>query len=223
MPRDIIASEEIKLVRSSDYVFVTAPNLFDTLSAYAKKIQFYPNVADYEHFHLATRREIALPVDIANILNPRIGFVGAVSSYKLNMELICQIADLRPQYSFVFLGDVGEGEQLWFVLPSCRAVSPEDERRDPCPIDRLEVSAVGGGAVRVGRMTTTLDGEVPRRVQAVAVEAGTRIVRVRMVTPSGNTRFDGVIRVADFGELPVPVGARTATGFALDFREYPGR
>lgn len=120
-------------------------------------------------------------------------------------------------------GDVGEGEQLWFVLPSCRAVAPEDERRDPCPIDRLEFSAVGGGAVRVGRMTTTLDGAVPRRVQAVAVEDGTRIVRVRMVTPSGNTRFDGVIRVADFGELPVPVGARTATGFALDFREYPGR
>lgn len=120
-------------------------------------------------------------------------------------------------------GDLGDGEQLWFVLPSCRAVAAEDERRDPCPIDRLEVSAVGGGAVRVGRMTTVLDGEVPRRVQAVVVEAGTRVVRVRMVTPSGNTRFDGVIRVSDFGELPVPVGAPSATGFALDFREYPGR
>ncbi len=120
-------------------------------------------------------------------------------------------------------GDLGDGEQLWFVLPSCRAVSAEDERRDPCPIDRLEVSAVGSGAVRVGRMTTVLDGEVPRRVQSVVVATGTRTIRVRMVTPLGNTRFDGVIRVADFGELPVPVGAPTATGFALDFREYPGR
>jgi hypothetical protein len=120
-------------------------------------------------------------------------------------------------------GDLGDGEQLWFVLPSCRTVAAEDERRDPCPIDRLEVSAVGGGAVRVGRMTTVLDGEVPRRVQAVVVERGVRVIRVRMVTPLGNTRFDGVIRVADLGELPVPVGAPTATGFALDFREYPGR
>lgn len=120
-------------------------------------------------------------------------------------------------------GDLGDGEQLWFVLPSCRAASAEDERRDPCPIDRLEFTAVGGGAVRPGRMTTVLDGEVPRRVQAVVVADGTRMLRIRMVTPLGNTRFDGVIRVADFRELPLPAGHATATGFALDFRAYPGR
>ncbi|MFO0628534.1 MAG: hypothetical protein U0325_23375 [Polyangiales bacterium] len=120
-------------------------------------------------------------------------------------------------------GDLGDGEQLWFVLPSCRTASAEDERRDPCPIDRLEVTAEGVGAVRMGRMTTVLDGDTPRRVQAVVIAPGTRTVRVRMVTPRGSTRFDGVIRVSDVGELPVPVGAPTATGFALDFREYPGR
>lgn len=120
-------------------------------------------------------------------------------------------------------GDLGEGEQLWFVLPSCRTEDLENPRRDPCPIERLEVTAVDGGGVRAGRMTTVMDGAVPRRVQAFVVADGTRLLRVRMITTQGATRFDGVVRVSQLGDLPTPVGAPTADGFALDFREYPGR
>lgn len=120
-------------------------------------------------------------------------------------------------------GRLGSGEQIWFVLPSCRAVSPEDERRDPCPIDRLEVTALDGGQVVAGRMTTVLDGAVARRVQAFAVADGVRRIRVRMITPSGSLRFESVIRVSEFAEIPLPVGAQGADGYALDFRHYPAR
>lgn len=120
-------------------------------------------------------------------------------------------------------GDLGDGEQLWFVLPSCRPHDPEDERRDACPIDRLEVSAVEGAPVRAGRMTTVMHGEVPRRVQAFVIPDGVRMVRVRLITPAGATRFDGVMRVSQLGDLPVPMGAPRGDTFDLDFSAYPGR
>lgn len=145
--------------------------------------------------------------------------MGAFRSMLRRMRIYLLHAGRGTQH----FGSLGGGEQIWFVLPSCRPVDPENERRDPCPIDRLEVSALDGGEVRAGRMTTVLDGAVPRRVQAFAVADGVRLIRIRMVTPSGSTRFDGVIRVSEFSEIPVPVGAPTADGYALDFRMYPGR
>lgn len=120
-------------------------------------------------------------------------------------------------------GALGEGEQLWFVLPSCRTNDPDDLRRNACPIDRLEVTAVGPGAVNAGAMTTVMHGEVPRRVQAFVVADGTRMLRLRLISPNGSTRFEGVIRVSQLNDLPVPVGARAGDGFALDFAEYPAR
>lgn len=120
-------------------------------------------------------------------------------------------------------GALGEGEQLWFVLPSCRPNDPNDLRRNACPIERLEVTAVGGGAVNAGPMTTVMHGEVPRRVQAFAVADGTRMLRVRLIASNGATRFEGVIRVSQLNDLPLPVGARAGAGFALDFAEYPAR
>lgn len=120
-------------------------------------------------------------------------------------------------------GALGEGEQLWFVLPSCRPNDPNDLRRNACPIERLEVTAVGGGAVNAGQMTTVMHGEVPRRVQAFVVADGTPMLRVRLIGPNGSTRFEGVIRMSQVNDLPVPVGARRVDGFALDFAEYPAR
>ena len=51
-----------------------------------------------------------LPADLAVIASPRIGFMGAVSSYKLDFRLIAAVARAHPQWQFVFVGPTGEGE-----------------------------------------------------------------------------------------------------------------
>ena len=131
-----------------------------------------------------------------------------------------EIVPQAPSGSSAF-GAVGEGPQIWFVLPSCRPSQPDDPR-DYCPIERLEVTAIHG-AVLAGPMTTVMDGAVPRRVQAFATAAGTDLLRVRLISPDGLTRFEAVVPVRGLGDLAAPAGRPTPTGFTIDFTQYPGR
>jgi hypothetical protein len=128
---------------------------------------------------------------------------------------------VRAPASSTAFGALGPGPQLWFVLPSCRPPQPDDPR-DFCPIERLEVTAVHG-TVRPGAMTTVMDGEIPRRVQAFAVAPGADILRVRLIGLDGAVRFEAALPVSGLGSLALPAGRATPTGFDIDFAAYPAR
>lgn len=111
MPREVIETEERRLCALVDQVFVTSPELERQLRPYSKHIRFDPNVADQSHFAQAmTLPTSEIPSDLAAISGPRIGFMGAVSSYKLDFGLIVSVARHHPSWNFVFVGPVGEGE-----------------------------------------------------------------------------------------------------------------
>ena len=110
MPVGVITSAEEQLVRKADLVFTTNPNLQETRSRWnPANTHYFPNVADFDHFSKA-RRPWPIPHDIENIPKPRIGFVGAISDYKVDFELISHIAEVRPDWHWVLIGQVGEGQ-----------------------------------------------------------------------------------------------------------------
>ena len=81
------------------------------MAPYSRHIRFDPNVADQAHFSTAMSLPMSsIPADIASISEPRIGFIGAVSSYKLDFSLIAAVARAHPSWQFVFIGPTGEGE-----------------------------------------------------------------------------------------------------------------
>ncbi len=111
MPAQAIAAAEEVLVRRADLVFATSLLLRDRhAAAGASRCVFLPNVADAEHFGAALAPGVVAPLDLAALPEPRIGFVGAVSGYKLDFALIRAVALARPSYSFVLIGQVGEGD-----------------------------------------------------------------------------------------------------------------
>jgi glycosyltransferase involved in cell wall biosynthesis len=110
MPREAILVAEAELTRRSNVVFTTAPNLFEMHRTVNPETYFFPNVADYEHFSKARLAATVVPDDLAAISGPRVGFVGAISGYKLDLPLIRAVADSRPDMSFVMIGEVGEGD-----------------------------------------------------------------------------------------------------------------
>jgi len=120
-------------------------------------------------------------------------------------------------------GAEGVGARIWFVLPSCR---PQDNRDvvDACPIERLELEARGAGTVHAAPMTTVLDGEIPRRVQAFVVSPETQLVGIRLVNQRGQVRYEGLFDATQLRELPRPEGREASDGsFALDLTRYPAR
>jgi glycosyltransferase involved in cell wall biosynthesis len=112
MPRETIALAESDLSTRADLIFTTAHNLQEAHRRLNPNTHYFSNVADFEHFHKALDAETPVPADIASIPGPRIGFIGAISSYKLDFPMIRRIADAHPQWSFVFVGEIGEGDPL---------------------------------------------------------------------------------------------------------------
>lgn len=109
MPGDLIRAAEAGLARRADAVFATAPRLQAALErAGARRCTLTPNVADAGHFGRAL--SCAPAPELALLPQPRIGFVGAVSGYKLDLPLLQAVAQARPSYSFVLVGPVGEGD-----------------------------------------------------------------------------------------------------------------
>lgn len=112
MPRNAIEDAESVLSKRADLIFATSRRLSEVHASVNDNTHYFSNVADFDHFHMALSETTSVPADLAAIPRPRIGFIGAVSSYKIDFELVKHLASLRPEWSFVFIGEIGEGDPL---------------------------------------------------------------------------------------------------------------
>lgn len=107
-----IRTGEQQLCAAADLVFVTSRELFSSRAALnPANTYYYPNVVDYAHFAQGRSPDQPAPSDLMRSCpSPRIGFVGAISSYKVDFPLLRELAEQNPQWSFVLIGSVGEGD-----------------------------------------------------------------------------------------------------------------
>jgi glycosyltransferase involved in cell wall biosynthesis len=109
IPSELIENSEAELCRTADLVVVSAPGLAEGPRSAARRLEYLPNAADFELFHKAVLGE-AVPDDLARIDRPRIGFLGAISEYKLDLELLGEVFQRRTEWQLVLVGPIGEGD-----------------------------------------------------------------------------------------------------------------
>lgn len=110
MPSEHIKRSEIDLLEKVDLVFTTAMNLYNKKKKYNEHCYYYPNVADFDHFHRAVSEKFERPQDLPQEGKKVLGFIGAISAYKQDFQLLRYIAEKCPEYNIVLIGKVGEGE-----------------------------------------------------------------------------------------------------------------
>lgn len=110
MPIEILEREERVLLSKSDIVFVTAPKLKENRIKWNDNIHYFSNVADFTHFNRAVVEEFEKPSELQGMDGPIIGFIGAISSYKVDFSLLSKLAETKPSYNIVIIGLVGEGD-----------------------------------------------------------------------------------------------------------------
>jgi glycosyltransferase involved in cell wall biosynthesis len=110
MPAGVLEGAERELTAGADVVFTTAPRLQETRRRWNPATHYLPNVADFDHFSKALDPALPVPADIAAVPGPRLGFIGALSGYKVDFEMIRTVARARPDWSVVLIGKVGEGD-----------------------------------------------------------------------------------------------------------------
>ncbi len=112
IPKEAVLRMEERLLGKADFVFVSSRNLYEKCKRLNQKTHYLPNSADFDHFHQAVSRDYSIPQDLANLRRPIIGFYGALSNYKIDFDLIAYLAQAKKDWSFVLIGQVGEGDPL---------------------------------------------------------------------------------------------------------------
>jgi glycosyltransferase involved in cell wall biosynthesis len=106
-----LVEREAALCRAADVVTTTSVGLYE------KKRPLNPgrthlvhNVGDFEHFSRARAPETRVPDDLGSLPRPIIGFLGAVSDYKLHAGWLTELARRHPEYTLALVGPVGVGD-----------------------------------------------------------------------------------------------------------------
>lgn len=106
---DWIVEREARLCRKADLVTCTAPALLEQKRDFNPDNTFLVhNVGDFEHFSKARAAATPVAPELASFDRPVVGFVGAVSDYKLNAEWLIELADERPDLEVVVIGPIGD-------------------------------------------------------------------------------------------------------------------
>lgn len=102
-PPDLLANEE-KLLAQADVVFTGGQSLYEAKKDRHHNIHAFSSSIDVKHFAKAfdVTEE---PVDQKAIAKPRIGFFGVVDE-RLDIGLLAEIAELRPNFQFIIIGPV---------------------------------------------------------------------------------------------------------------------
>ncbi len=102
--RDRIAVAEGALLDRADVVVTASESLHEGKRRRRPDAALVRHGVDYDHFASAWRQRLTRPPDLASIPNPMFGFFGLIHHW-VDLSLLAQVAQLRPQYSFVLLGD----------------------------------------------------------------------------------------------------------------------
>jgi glycosyltransferase involved in cell wall biosynthesis len=108
--RRSLETAERQLLDRADVTFTTSRALQERCSAIAGcRSHYFGNVADVSHFGRARARQ-RIPPELESIPRPRLGYIGVLSDFKIDFDLLARIADDQPNWHLVLIGDEREGQ-----------------------------------------------------------------------------------------------------------------
>jgi glycosyltransferase involved in cell wall biosynthesis len=102
-----IERKERRLSSAADLCLATSRPLAERLAGMGARVACVPNVAEVGRFGASTGQA---PDDVARLPRPVIGYVGNVASYKVDLDLVRELAERRADCSFALVGPIGLGD-----------------------------------------------------------------------------------------------------------------
>lgn len=144
MPLELIEVAEKQLLKETSLVLTTSLELTNSRKLLNPNTFYFPNVCDYNHFASALDSSTVIPDDLLSIPSPRVGFIGALSGYKIDFSLLRFIAESSPDWSIVLIGKIGEGDpwtdiSLLNGLPNLYLMGPRIYEKLPSYLKGFDV------------------------------------------------------------------------------------
>ncbi len=98
-----LIENEAELFRRADLVFTGGKSLYEAKKEKHKSVHLFPSSIDAAHFKQA--RNLAEPPEQQLIAAPKLGYCGVIDE-RMDIRLLAEMADLRPDWQFVMIGPV---------------------------------------------------------------------------------------------------------------------
>ena len=102
-PPELLENER-RLLERADVVFTGGQSLYEAKKDRHANVHAFPSSIDTKHFNQARAVEEE-PADEKSIPHPRFGYCGVIDE-RMDIELLGQMAELRPDWHFVMIGPV---------------------------------------------------------------------------------------------------------------------
>ena len=99
-----LREREMELFSRADLVFTGGQSLYEAKREQHHAAYAFPSSIDKEHFSQALSINYEMP-DQEDIPSPRVGFIGVIDE-RMDIGLLGEIADLKPEWNFVMIGPV---------------------------------------------------------------------------------------------------------------------
>jgi glycosyltransferase involved in cell wall biosynthesis len=141
---DLLKRREAALASKVSLCIATSRPLARQLQAVGGRVHLAPNVGEVERFAAAPSR---LPAEMDRLPRPRVGYLGNISRYKIDLELLVDVARSRPDWSFVLVGPTGAGDPATSVaelrrLSNIHLLGPCSAAAAPGYVHALDVALI---------------------------------------------------------------------------------
>lgn len=99
-----LLQRETELLEEADLVFTGGKSLFEAKRGRHDSVYCFPSSVDVDHFKAAREHSVD-PSDQAGTGFPRLGYYGVIDE-RIDLDLLSQIANTRPDWNFVMVGPV---------------------------------------------------------------------------------------------------------------------
>jgi glycosyltransferase involved in cell wall biosynthesis len=132
--RALLTAADKQAALAASVVITTTRTLYERHRATNSRTHLVPNVGDYEHFAPAASRLLAAD-DVSALSGPVLGFTGNVAAWKIDFELLTEVACRKPLWTLVLVGPVRTDtiDQLSRLaeLPNVHYLGPRSYERVP--------------------------------------------------------------------------------------------
>lgn len=124
------ARAEREVAEKADLVICSSERLLERARELYGKGEYVDHGVDFEHFAAAGRSSAsACPRELMGIKPPLIGFYGNIDGNTVDRDLLQSVCRLRPQYSFVLVGDMAAEFESLKALPNVVAIPRQPYQR----------------------------------------------------------------------------------------------
>jgi len=118
------------LKANADMTVYVNQSLYEEEADQCKNAFFLDHGVDYEMFTSAENNR-DVPAEIANIRKPVVGYFGVMADHKFDVEFVSKVADLLPEFSFVFIGSVSQESREMFARDNIHIIPKQPYERIP--------------------------------------------------------------------------------------------